>query len=291
LYSFESGKNTLQGYLYGAENSKGLIVISHGLGGGAESYMAETMYFVDAGYRVFSYDNTGCYRSEGKNSVGLSQSLLDLDAALSYIESQPIFDGLPIYLYGHSWGGYAVTAILGFDHDIAASVSVSGFNRPMTIIHEWGRKMMSNLATVEYPFIWLYHTLTFGENANITAVDGINATDTPVLLIHGDADDTVSFNRAATVAARDEITNPNVQYKICSADKQNDHSRLYLDIDAINYIDENNAKYSQMYEEYDGKIPDDLRREFYETLDKRRTSNLDDAFMRDVIEFYEAAQD
>lgn len=41
-------------------NQKGLIVISHGMGGGAEGYMAETLYFVNHGYQVFGYDNTGC---------------------------------------------------------------------------------------------------------------------------------------------------------------------------------------------------------------------------------------
>ena len=47
LLSFPSGENQLQGYLYGKDNTKGLVVISHGLGGGAEGYFAETLYFVD----------------------------------------------------------------------------------------------------------------------------------------------------------------------------------------------------------------------------------------------------
>ncbi|MCM1054417.1 MAG: lysophospholipase [Bacteroides sp.] len=118
LLSFRSGENILQGYLYGAENTKGVVVICHGLGGGAEDYLAETLYFVDNGYRVFSYDNTGCYRSEGSNCIGLPQSVIDLDAALTYIEQEPRFNGLPLLLYGHSWGGYAVAAIFGYDHNI-----------------------------------------------------------------------------------------------------------------------------------------------------------------------------
>lgn len=100
LLSFTSGENQLQGYLYGADNTKGLVVISHGLGGGAESYMTETVYFVDHGYQVFGYDNTGCYKSEGENCIGLSQSVIDLDAALTFIESEARFDDLPILLYG-----------------------------------------------------------------------------------------------------------------------------------------------------------------------------------------------
>ena len=88
LLSFESGENTLQGYLYGTDNDKGLVIVCHGLGGGAESYLTETLYFVDSGYQVFAYDNTGCYESEGKNCVGLVQSVIDLDAALTFIEGE-----------------------------------------------------------------------------------------------------------------------------------------------------------------------------------------------------------
>ena len=40
LLDFPSGDNRLQGYLYGAENGRGLVVLSHGLGGGAEGSAA-----------------------------------------------------------------------------------------------------------------------------------------------------------------------------------------------------------------------------------------------------------
>lgn len=63
---FESKENTLTGYLYGEGNEKGVVVIAHGLGEGAENYLAETMYFVDNGWRVFSFDGTGSHESEEK---------------------------------------------------------------------------------------------------------------------------------------------------------------------------------------------------------------------------------
>ena len=60
--------------------------------------------------------------------------VLDLDAALTWVEGERRFDGVPVFLFGHSWGGYAVTAIFHFDHDIAASASVAGFNEAMPMI-------------------------------------------------------------------------------------------------------------------------------------------------------------
>ena len=142
---FRSGKNRLRGHLYGEENSAGLVVISHGLGGGEESYLAEALCFVDQGWQVLCYSNTGCWDSEGGTCVGLSQSVLDLDAALTWVEEQSRFEDVPIYIYGHSWGGYAAAAVLGFGHDIAASVSVAGFNDPMSMIMAWGEDMMGPL--------------------------------------------------------------------------------------------------------------------------------------------------
>lgn len=285
-FSFESGKNTLQGYLYGAENTKGLVVISHGMGGGAESYMAEALCFVDNGYQVFGFDNTGCYKSEGDNSVGLSQSVLDLDAALTYIENQPRFEGLPVLLYGHSWGGYAVTAIFNFEHNIAASVSVAGFNKPMPMIIEWAEDMMGGFAYVEQPYIYLYQRMLFGKNLSLSALDGINSTDTPVMLIHGSEDLTISPDGPATVAQRDKITNPNARIKICDGERQNGHGNLFMSLAALDYIEELDEEYVPLYDSYDGEIPDDVAAEFYAKVDKFRASELDENFMKAVLDFY-----
>lgn len=289
MLSFMSGENKLQGYLYGSGNTKGLVVISHGQGGGAENYTAETVRFVDEGYQVFGFDNTGCYNSEGDNCIGLVQSVIDLDAALTYIEQEPRFKELPILLYGHSWGGYAVTAIFNCDHNITASASVAGFNDPMQMIIEWARGMMGGFAYVEYPYIWLYNKTLFGGNLETTAVSGINNTDIPILLLHGTEDKTIGINESAIMAYRNDITNPNVQYKICDKPKQNGHSSLFHSAEGLEYIDKLNEEYSALYDQYDGNIPEEIRREFYNSHDKFKCSELDEDFIESVLDFYENA--
>ena len=200
--SFLSGENTLTGHLYCGDNAGGLVVISHGLGGGEGSYLPEMMYFADHGYQVLCFSNTGCWDSGGKTCVGLSQSVLDLDAALTWVEGESRFDGLPVFLFGHSWGGYAVTAIFHFDHEIAASASVAGFNDAMPMILSWGRDMAGPLICLETPFIWLNQKLTFGDTFDLTAVDALNSTDTPVLILHGDADTTVGYDTVSIKIGR-----------------------------------------------------------------------------------------
>lgn len=288
LLSFKSGENTLQGYLYGADNTKGLVVICHGLGGGAENYLGETLCFVENGYQVFGYDNTGCYKSEGANCIGLPQSVIDLDAALTYIEQESRFNGLPVILYGHSWGGYAVTAIFNYDHNITASVSVAGFNKPFQMIIEWARGMIGGFTYVEYPYIWLYQKILFGSALDVTAVDGLNRVQTPVLIIHGNGDNTVGYYESGIINYRDEITNPNVRFKICEKEKQNGHSNLFRSLAAIEYWEEIDKEYDKLDEQYGGNIPEEKETEFFSAVDKKQCCELDDEFISDVLSFYES---
>ncbi|MDE7260705.1 MAG: lysophospholipase [Oscillospiraceae bacterium] len=288
--SFLSGKNRLYGHLYGAGNPGGLVVISHGMGGGEESYLAEALYFVDQGYQVLCYSNTGCWDSEGKTSIGLNQSVLDLDAALTWVEGESRFDGVPVFLYGHSWGGYAVAAVFHFGHDIAASASVAGFNEAMPMIIEWGRDMLGPLIYAEYPFIWLNQRMTFGDTFGLTAVDAINSTDTPVLILHGDGDETVGYDTVSIISQKDRITNPNVQCAVCAKPPQNDHNRLFQSLESITYHDELNEAYNKLYEQYDGEIPEDVERAFYAEADPFLLSELDAEFMERVAAFYREAK-
>ncbi len=284
---FKSGNNALTGYVYGERNDKGLVVIAHGLGGGAESYLAETMYFVDNGWRVFSFDCTGSHESEGKGTIGLPQSVLDLNSALSYIESDSSLDGLPAMLYGHSWGGYAVAAVLNYGHDIAAAASIAGFNAPMEILFERAEKMMGSIAYLEYPVLWAYQTMLFGRAARLTAVDGINSADTAVMIIHGNKDTTVSYNRTGVIAHQGEITNPNVVYKTCTAENHNGHRNLFRSEAAVEYTNQKNRVYQELHDLYNGSIPDDVLADYYANIDKTLTSELDTGFMDEINRFFE----
>ena len=211
-FSFTSGGNTLQGYIYGAENDKALLVFAHGIDSGHERYMKSLLWFVDNGWRVFSYDATGSGHSEGTGSKGLPQSALDLDAALDYIEADPELSAMPRFLMGHSWGGYAVTAVLSFGHEVDGVASISGYAEPLEMIYEFADQMIGGARVIAYPSMWLYNQLLFGEYAGLSAVNGINSVDTPVLVFHGTEDETIGYDGAAIMNKRDLITNPNVEY-------------------------------------------------------------------------------
>lgn len=289
LVKFMSGKNTLAGYLFGAETAKGLVVIAPGQGEGAVTFLAASLYFVDQGWRVFSYDPTGTFASGGDNMVGLPQSRFDLHAALNYIKNEPALKDLPLMLYGHSWGGYAVTAILNDRQDISAAVSISGFNAPMGIMAEDAKRELGLLGEVAYPFGWAYQYLRFGQASLVTAVKGINRTDIPVMIIHGSEDESVAYNGASIIAQRAAITNPKVVYKTCSAENRNGHNSLYRSAAAIQYAQQKNQEYQVLLDRYQGYIPDAAKADFYAGVDRYQTSELDASFMRDVSDFFESA--
>jgi alpha-beta hydrolase superfamily lysophospholipase len=127
--------------------------LAHGLGGGADDYLPQIMFFVNHGYKVLGYNCTGSYESEGKSTIGFSQAVLDLDAALNYVEQEDSLNGLDVLLFGHSWGGFAVTNILNYDHDITAVVSVAGVNSAKTFVE--------NIMLDRLGVVWLFRKTIF----------------------------------------------------------------------------------------------------------------------------------
>ncbi|MDR2663059.1 MAG: lysophospholipase [Treponema sp.] len=265
---FRSGKNILQGYLYGTRNTKALVVISHGIGSGAAAYMAETIWFANHGYRVFTYDGTGSHASEGRGTLGTAQSKIDLDAALSYIEETRGLKELPVLLYGHSWGGYAAAAVLAKNHPVTASVSVAGYNTPMGIVYETAQKIIGPLAPPAYPFMRLNNFFRFGREANIAAVKAINASGTPILIIHGTADRTIRYDGASIIARRHQITNPGAEFYTRRGEGQNGHGSLFLSAAAAAYAEQMKDRPAA-------------------ECDKFKLGELDEEYMNVVNAFYE----
>lgn len=285
--TFPSGNETLTGYIYGMDNtSKGLVVISHGLGSDSEGYIGETKYFVDHGFMVFAYDNTGSGASTGDSCIGLVQSVLDLDSALTYVEQSPVFDGLPVCLYGHSWGGFATTAILNYDHDIIAVASLAGYNNSLEEMTYVGKSLLGSFAYVEKPFIWLTLRATFGERMNLTATNGINrAKHTAVMIVQGDMDDFVGFDGPCIYANRDKVTRDDVQFVLLEG---RGHSNLMMDQspERLSYMEELDAAYNRIVEQYGNDVPDEVIKEWNDTIDKKLTSQLDEELFERIVDFY-----
>jgi len=234
---FNSGKNKLQGFIYGGTNNNGLIIISHGLGGTADAYFPMIMYFVDNGWRVFAYNNTGVSGSEGESIRGLTQSVIDLDAALTYVENSNELNNLPIMLVGHSWGGFAVCAVLNETHKVSAVVSFAGYNTGSDVLKENVTSMVGGIYYVLSPQFWAIEKELFGDKAKLTAIDGINKSGILVMIVQCSNDDVITPDGSSIYAHRGKITNPNAIIIYRDGEDATGHEYTFCSKEQKTYID------------------------------------------------------
>lgn len=286
-FMYSVGDVKLKGYYYEASSPKGLVVVVHGLHAGADDYLPVIVYFVQHGYSVFAYDGRGTYDSEGSSTVGMCQSLVDLDCTLGYIEGKKKFQNLPLFLWGHSCGGYAVTSVLALHKNVVACAAVAPVNNAYTLILEKGYQYAGSLAADGLPktFLDAYQKELFGKYADCSGVDGINSTDIPVFIAHGTEDNVISFSAQSVIAHREEITNPNVKYYITDG-ILGGHDSIWHSERATKYKKQIEEQLSQLKSD---KAEQDKLEEFYKSVDNELYSEVNDELMDNIIKMFNKA--
>ncbi len=231
-YNYKCKKNTLTGFLYNSytENNNTLIVLAPGYNACSDDYLWQIKELLDYGWSVFSFDTTGCCKSEGNSAIGFSQEIIDLYATLDFIKSNNNFGFKNIVLLGHSRGGYAACCALSSSYDISAVISISGINSAMEGIMGSSTKYVGKLAYANYGFLWLYQTILFGKDiVNLKADEILNETDKPVLVIHGTNDIQVPVDKYSIISHKENINNQNVEYYLCSSPNGSGHTSLLFE--------------------------------------------------------------
>lgn len=228
---FSSGDNELVGYLYASDEKDVLVVVVPGMNASMDEYLPQILRFSEEGWGVFTFDPTGTCLSEGKSMVGFEQELLDLDEALTFVESNGNFGYEKIVLFGHSRGGYAATAVPLFDHDIACIISIGGINSAMEGIMEPAVGMMGGFAYANYPMLYLYNIMIFGKGyVDANAVEAMDKTDVPTLIIHGSEDERIAVDEYSTYSHQVDIeatdVNDEVDYILATEEGCNGHSDI-----------------------------------------------------------------
>lgn len=291
LVNFESGKNILQGYFYKGKNkdivtNNKLIVFSHGIWSGHEDYMTLLKWFIDHGISVFAYDYTAYNNSKGYSAKGLPQSMLDLNCALDFIEKDKELSKYEICLLGHSWGAYASTAVLKFKHNISKVVAMSGFDSPLEISMSTASKLLGTQSALLKPFVKAENKRIFGKQANVKAIDSINSSEVPVLIIHGAGDKFIEYDKTALIAKKDEITNPNVSYYTINKEKIDNHNSYINNVEAATYIEEIVADFKELEKQY-GKegVPKDVKDKFFEDIDRNKSNQANVELCQRIYDF------
>lgn len=245
--SFYSDNVRLQAYYYKVQNPKGLVIISHGLHAGGDDYLPIVIFFHQNNYNVFSYDYKGTYNSEGKSTVGMSESLVDLDYAIRFIKTDSRFSGLKIFLVGHSWGAFASAAVLSLQKGISGAACIAGFNNGYTLIREKGFQYGGELASEGLPRMFLdtYQKYLFKDYAKYDAVSGINSSQIPVFIAHGENDKVIDFQLQSIIRHANEFRNPKVQYYIGKG-LQSGHDSIWHSENSIKYQKEVDKKLKEI---------------------------------------------
>ena len=226
-HTFKSNNGqTLVGYLYENEgvDQKAVIVFAHGLGaGGQTGYMDMFDYLTTRGYYVFAYDATANDESEGEVIGGLPQGFIDLDFAIDYAYSIDEISDLPFVLMGYSWGGMSVANVLNYHPEVKAVVSLAGWNKSMNLIDYRGCQMVGGVAKLLLPFASVYEYTMYGNYSFSTAMKGFANSDCPVLIIHGEKDDTIPMRYGYDAYMEEYGENPRFTF---TKYEDRDHSLL-----------------------------------------------------------------
>lgn len=254
-YDFESNKGQrLAGYWYYAEadkaavsGNKAIIVLAHGFGGGGHnSYMDLIDIFVQHGFYVFTYDATGNDESEGlgKKGVvgGLPQGVIDLNYAISFVENSGNFPSLPILLFGHSWGGYSVSAVLSYHPEVKAVAEVAGFNSSTGMFIAGGKSIAGPLVYCMVPFYAIYEAAKYGKYAFSSGVKGLAGTNARIMIFHSMDDTTVPPEYGCNIYLKKFADDPRFTFVI---NENQGHSDILRSQEGINYIDSFNRKFDE----------------------------------------------
>ncbi len=281
-------KAMLKGFIYGAENTKALLIFAHGIGAFHETYLSTILWFADQGYRVLAPDFTGSGSSGGKGTLGLPQSAIDMNSVLDYVENDPELSALPVVMMGHSWGSYGVGASLNWKHDVRAAVCCAGFDDPVDMASFTFNLLFGRLGRAASLLIALYSRIHFGKAGLYKASKGINRADIPVLIVQGSEDPLVTADRYSMYAHRHEITNGKVEYLYLTKKYCSSHGSMFFTDTANEALARIDQKIADLHLSA-SDASDSKKAELYETLDKDLMSEPNSAFLQKADAFFRKA--
>ena len=284
---------TLRGHVYGADNARGLIVFRHGIFSKHSDYLPLITALVDKGWRVFAYDAIGCGESDGDSTLGMSQSPIDVAAAVEFARENGMADEMPLVLWGHSWGGYGVAAALSRVTGVDACVTMSGYDTPMKILDYSSTSSFGPLGKIQYPFLWLSTVIDFGENANLCASDAIVNSGVPTLVIHGSGDTTVPYDGVSILGAFQRRTQDPSDAVITLITKdepgRDGHNNYFYSRESQAYLDECAAALQGMLDENDEDPSAPEIQSYLAGVDLKRANTADPELVDEIDSFLATA--
>lgn len=267
---FKCGKDTLRGafyYLPGFEPDK-IVVYCHGMWSTHKSYMQDIGWLCKAGFKVFGFDYTGTDISDGKNIVGMANSLRCTNAAVNFIKTECAAKN--IYVIGHSWGAFAASNIGKYHPDIKAVVAIAPF---LSLRHSFG-SLLHGASRVLIPFLYLADFTRCGKFSFASAVKTQKNFKGKCMVIASADDHMVNYERNALALSK---AVPAVKLVTETGKMHNPHYTQ----EAVRRL----VEYSKTSQQLKGE---DLKA-FKASIDFHKLGELDDAVMQQIAGFIRQA--
>lgn len=266
--AFSRKKIILRGYLYSypIKHVK-VMIVAHGMWSNHQAYLQEIEFFARNGYLVIGFDYCGTDQSDGKNIKGLAESLVSLDAAVSFAESDLRFRGLPIVVFGHSWGGFAAGTIASIHPNIEKVVVMSGFISLPKIYWNLLPKALDILIPFFLFWDWIYH----GKYAFKSIRKTLLNSHVDALIIHSKDDQMVSY-RQHTAVLEKKLADQTSFLVVNGKNHNPDYTT-----EAINYMKE--------VQSHKKTLSKEEQKNYLESVDWHRMGQIDEELLRQVLDF------
>lgn len=262
-------------YFYDGFDERRLIVFDHGMGGGHRSYMKEIELLCRHGYRVFTYDHTGCMESGGENTGGMAQSLCDLNDCMSFLKSREEYKTLDFSVMGHSWGGFSTLNITALHPEISHIVVLSGFVSVEKLVEGFLGKFLNCLKKS-------FMDTEIGSNPEFVfynAVETLKNTRSECLLIYS-ADDPVVKKQHFDLLKNSLSDRKNISFML---ENNKGHNPNYA-VDAVKYLAEYTSSLKKKMRRKQ-LVTDEEKNSFVSGFDWNRMTAQDEIVWNQIFEF------
>lgn len=283
----DQDNDTLVGYYYwkkGENSPKALIIVSHGFNSDHTKYMPEISVLISKGYLVFSYDNSANGESEGDDQYSLYHSAFDAERVLNFITKT---NKLPLGLYGHSWGAFAVLAAAHPEYDIKCVVARSGFQQESQTIVDGFKRNNKIFSYILRPYARLFSLIINGRKTNTKASDGIIKTpNTKFLLLHSQDDDLVFFHHSAAKAVLDKQKRSKCQNAKVIIYENGGHLLLFT-AESSSKRRAARRTYADLVNKYDNDISEEVIEEYKKEYPLTEIYEINHHILKPILEFFD----
>ena len=254
-------------YYYDKSQEDKIVLFLHGIGPGHTAYLAEIEQLCRRGYKVLTFDYTGCGESKGKRLGSLNEPTRDVIDLLNNLKLDK-----EIVLVGHSLGGYTALNVINLRKDITKAVILSGF----LSIPSLADSLIKNKFFVNG--ILRYERRSNPEYYSIDNLDYLKNTKDNIFFIQSVDDGMVPYYIGLKVV--EEINTPNIKTLRVSNRK---HNPNYTD-EAVKYMNEIFGQYQYLLKKKKIKTDKD-RIEYFKDVSLPRLVEQDEEMFDQIRDF------